>query len=75
MLDDSNLTTSQYVAEEGSSCPLTAAVAVGNPFNLEVSSKALLRTFIGKEVYQRVMGSKPAPYPYSVGTQPTDHAI
>ncbi|KAH8908868.1 AB-hydrolase YheT [Coniochaeta sp. PMI_546] len=46
-----------YVAEEGSACPLKAAIAVGNPFNLEVSSKALLRTLLGKEVYQRVMGT------------------
>lgn len=46
-----------YVAEEGSACPLKGAIAVGNPFNLEVSSKALVRTLLGKEVYQRVMGS------------------
>ncbi|KAB5563173.1 Alpha/Beta hydrolase protein [Coniochaeta sp. 2T2.1] len=46
-----------YVAEDGASCPLKAAIAVGNPFNLEVSNKALRRTLFGKEVYQRVMGS------------------
>ncbi|KAB5575676.1 Alpha/Beta hydrolase protein [Coniochaeta sp. 2T2.1] len=46
-----------YVAEDGASCPLKAAIAVGNPFNLEVSNKALRRTLFGKEIYQRVMGS------------------
>lgn len=46
-----------YVAEEGSSCSLKGAVIVGNPFNLEISNKALQRTLLGKEIYQRVMGT------------------
>ncbi|KAH8882839.1 AB-hydrolase YheT [Thozetella sp. PMI_491] len=46
-----------YVGEEGSDCLLSAAIAVGNPFNLEVSNKALQRTLVGKEIYSRVMGT------------------
>ncbi|KAL1869715.1 hypothetical protein VTK73DRAFT_2956 [Phialemonium thermophilum] len=46
-----------YVGEEGSACPLKGAVVVGNPFDLQLSSKALQRTLLGKEVYQRFMGS------------------
>lgn len=45
------------MGEEGENCPLTAAVVVGNPFDLQLSSKALQRTWLGKEVYQRFMGS------------------
>lgn len=48
----------QYVGEEGVNCPLKAAISVGNPFDLEVSNKALQRTLLGKQVYSRVMGSK-----------------
>ncbi|EFX05950.1 alpha beta hydrolase fold family [Grosmannia clavigera kw1407] len=44
-----------YVGEEGVDCPLTAAVAVGNPFDLQLSNKALQRTFVGKHVYESVM--------------------
>ncbi|KAK3946077.1 Alpha/Beta hydrolase protein [Diplogelasinospora grovesii] len=46
-----------YVGEEGAGCPLKGAIAVGNPFNLELSNKALQRTLLGKQVYQRVMGT------------------
>jgi len=46
------------VGEEGANCPLKAAISVGNPFNLEISNKALQRNFLGKHVYQRIMGSK-----------------
>ncbi|KAK3685054.1 Alpha/Beta hydrolase protein [Podospora appendiculata] len=46
-----------YVGEEGANCVFKAAISVGNPFNLELSNKALQRTFLGKQVYQRVMGS------------------
>lgn len=34
-----------------------------NPFNLELANKSLQRTLLGKEVYQRVMGSA---YPISL---------
>ncbi|KAL2262473.1 hypothetical protein VTK26DRAFT_1204 [Humicola hyalothermophila] len=46
-----------YVGEEGSNCPLKAAIAVGNPFDLEVANKGLQRTLLGKQVYSRVMGA------------------
>lgn len=36
---------------------LNAAVVVGNPFDLEVSNKTLQSSVLGKELYQRVMGS------------------
>ncbi|RMZ83637.1 hypothetical protein DV738_g1054, partial [Chaetothyriales sp. CBS 135597] len=35
-----------YVGEEGADCPLLAAVALSNPWNLEVGSLALRRTWI-----------------------------
>ena len=46
------------MGEEGANCLLKGAVAVGNPFDLEVSNKTLQRTLLGKQVYSRVMGSK-----------------
>ncbi|GKT58757.1 alpha/beta fold family protein [Colletotrichum tofieldiae] len=46
-----------YCGEEGVNCELTAAIVCSNPFNLEVANKALKRTFLGREVYQRVMGT------------------
>ncbi|KAF3770769.1 AB-hydrolase YheT [Cryphonectria parasitica EP155] len=45
-----------FVGEEGSDCLLSAAVVVGNPFNLEVANVQLQNSLLGKEVYQRVMG-------------------
>jgi predicted alpha/beta-fold hydrolase len=48
----------QYCGEEGSDCLLKGAIACSNPFNLDVASKTMASTFIGKEVYLRVMGSK-----------------
>ncbi|KAK3308901.1 Alpha/Beta hydrolase protein [Chaetomium strumarium] len=45
-----------YVGEEGANCPLKAAIAVGNPFDLEIANKALQRTALGR-LYSRVMGS------------------
>ena len=46
----------QYLGEEGEQCPLTAAVVISNPWNLEIGSQALQRTWIGREVYSRAMG-------------------
>ncbi|KKY30117.1 putative embryosis-associated protein emb8 [Diaporthe ampelina] len=46
-----------FVGEEGSNCLLSAAVVVGNPFNLEVSNIQLQSSLLGKELYQRVMGT------------------
>lgn len=48
---------SQYCGEEGDKCELKAALVCSNPFNLEISSKLLQSSFIGKELYLRVMGS------------------
>ncbi|KAK1756886.1 Alpha/Beta hydrolase protein [Echria macrotheca] len=45
-----------YVGEEGEHCLLKGAISVGNPFDLELSNKALQRSLIGHHVYQRVMG-------------------
>lgn len=45
-----------YVGEEGEECVLKAAIACSNPWNLEVCSKGLQRTWIGLEVYSRAMG-------------------
>jgi predicted alpha/beta-fold hydrolase len=45
------------VGEEGANCPLKAAIAVGNPFDLEIANKALQRTALGR-LYSRVMGCK-----------------
>ncbi|OAA60445.1 alpha beta hydrolase fold family [Niveomyces insectorum RCEF 264] len=46
-----------YVGEEGATCPLSAAVVVGNPFDLQISNKALQRTFLGRHIYETFMGS------------------
>jgi len=46
-----------YLGEEGSACMLKAAVVCSNPWNLEVGSLALQRTWFRKEVYARTMGS------------------
>ncbi|KAK3325755.1 Alpha/Beta hydrolase protein [Apodospora peruviana] len=46
-----------YVGEECADCPLKAAISVGNPFELDVTNKALQRSLLGKHVYQRVMGT------------------
>lgn len=47
----------QYLGEEGSNCPLKGAVICSNPWNLEVSSMALKRTWTGLEVYSKTMGT------------------
>ena len=45
------------MGEEGDKCELKAAVVCSNPWNLEVSNLALQRTWVGKEVYSKAMGS------------------
>ncbi|KAF1952004.1 AB-hydrolase YheT [Byssothecium circinans] len=45
-----------YVGEEGERCVLKAAVACSNPWNLEVCNVGLQRTWLGLEVYSRIMG-------------------
>ncbi|PHH63772.1 hypothetical protein CDD81_5537 [Ophiocordyceps australis] len=46
-----------YCGEEGSNCLFKAAIACSNPFSLEISSKMLQHSLIGREVYLRVMGT------------------
>ncbi|KAM5473114.1 hypothetical protein MauCBS54593_002828 [Microsporum audouinii] len=46
-----------YVGEEGDDCQLKAAVVCSNPWNLEVSSLALQRTWVGTQVYSKTMGA------------------
>ena len=47
----------QYLGEEGENCMLNAAVVCSNPWNLETANLALQRTWLGSEVYSRIMGS------------------
>jgi predicted alpha/beta-fold hydrolase len=46
-----------YLGEEGDKCELSAAVIVGNPWNLDVANALLLSTWVGKNVYQPGMGA------------------
>ena len=46
----------QYLGEVGEECPLKAAVVCSNPWNLDVSSIALQRSWIGMNIYSRAMG-------------------
>jgi predicted alpha/beta-fold hydrolase len=46
-----------YLGEEGEKCVLRAAVVCSNPWDLELSRKGLVRTWIGREVYSKVMGA------------------
>jgi predicted alpha/beta-fold hydrolase len=45
-----------YIAEEGENCEFKAAVACSNPWNLEISHQDLKRSWIGDNVYSKVMG-------------------
>ena len=45
----------QYLGEEGDNCELKAAVVLSNPWNLEVGGLALQRSWIGMEVYSKIM--------------------
>jgi predicted alpha/beta-fold hydrolase len=46
-----------YCAEEGDECELKAAIACSNPWNLEISHIGLQRSWLGLEVYSRVMAN------------------
>ncbi|KAL4872021.1 hypothetical protein BDV12DRAFT_162880 [Aspergillus spectabilis] len=46
-----------YLGEEGNACQLKAAVICASPWNLEISNVALQSTFMGLEVYSKVMGT------------------
>lgn len=52
------ISVTQYCGEEGPECMLEAAVVCSNPFNLEISSKFLQASLIGREIYLRYMASK-----------------
>ncbi|PUU73646.1 Alpha/Beta hydrolase protein [Tuber borchii] len=45
-----------YIGEEGDKCVFKAVALCSSPWNLEVASKALHRTYLGSEVYSKVMG-------------------
>ncbi|KAF2836899.1 AB-hydrolase YheT [Patellaria atrata CBS 101060] len=47
----------RYVAEEGSNCLFKAAVVCSNPWNLDISDQFLRNSFIGNQIYERVMGN------------------
>ncbi|KAL2069341.1 hypothetical protein VTL71DRAFT_15679 [Oculimacula yallundae] len=47
-----NILTS-YLADEGRDCHLKAAVVCSNPWNLELSSWSMRRSWIGSEIYSR----------------------
>ncbi|PLB49477.1 AB-hydrolase YheT [Aspergillus steynii IBT 23096] len=46
-----------YLGEEGEACQLKAAVICASPWNLEISSVNLQSSWIGLEVYSKVMGT------------------
>ncbi|KAE8353556.1 AB-hydrolase YheT [Aspergillus coremiiformis] len=46
-----------YLGEEGEACQLKAAVICASPWNLDVSSVTMQSSWIGLEVYSKVMGS------------------
>ncbi|RMZ86205.1 hypothetical protein DV737_g319, partial [Chaetothyriales sp. CBS 132003] len=45
-----------YVGEQGADCPLLAAIALSNPWNLEVGSMALQRSWIQHNIYHKALG-------------------
>jgi len=45
-----------YVGEEGEKCKLKAAVAISNPWNLELCNAIMKRSWLGMEVYHRAFG-------------------
>ena len=47
----------QYLGEEGSKCILEAAVVISNPFNLDIGNQVLRRTWVGRQIYSKALGS------------------
>ncbi|QDS77044.1 hypothetical protein FKW77_006745 [Venturia effusa] len=45
-----------YLGEEGTDCRLDAAIVISNPWNLEVSNLNLQSTYLGLNVYSKIMG-------------------
>lgn len=48
---------SNYLGEEGDACQLKAAVICASPWNLDVASINLQRTWLGLNVYSKAMGT------------------
>ncbi|KAH1909762.1 hypothetical protein KXV57_000833 [Aspergillus fumigatus] len=46
-----------YLGEEGDACQLKAVVLCASPWNLDISSANLQKTWLGLEVYSKTMGS------------------
>ncbi|KAA8908943.1 Alpha/Beta hydrolase protein [Sphaerosporella brunnea] len=46
-----------YLGEEGAECELCAAVVCSNPWDLMINHKALMRSWLGREIYSKVMGT------------------
>ncbi|KAL4926470.1 putative hydrolase, alpha/beta fold family [Aspergillus undulatus] len=46
-----------YLGEEGDACQLKAAILCASPWNLELSNVALQSSFMGLQVYSKVMGT------------------
>ncbi|KAI5803146.1 Alpha/Beta hydrolase protein [Geopyxis carbonaria] len=46
-----------YLGEQGHDTPLTAAAVISNPWNLELTDKALHRTLWGHHIYSPAMGA------------------
>jgi len=45
-----------YLAEEGVSSPVDAAIVISNPWNLDISNAILKSSWLGLHLYMRVMG-------------------
>ncbi|KAJ3281884.1 hypothetical protein HDU79_010430 [Rhizoclosmatium sp. JEL0117] len=45
----------KYVGEESTKCPLIACVSVANPYDLNLGINGLHSSFIGKQLYSKVM--------------------
>ncbi|KAJ6024574.1 hypothetical protein N7540_005371 [Penicillium herquei] len=46
-----------YLAEEGDACQIKGAVLCASPWNLDVSHYTLNRTWIGREIYSKTLGT------------------
>jgi predicted alpha/beta-fold hydrolase len=46
-----------YLGEEGDACELDAAVLIGNPWSLDINNAILCQSILGRELYQRSLGT------------------
>lgn len=44
-----------YIGEQGDKCILKSAVAISPPYNLMINHLELQRTFMGRNIYDRIM--------------------